>query len=402
MKRKLYLYFLSIIIRILSFFFKKKDILIFYGNHQFYHFEGNLKYLFSDCLNNKLKYKIFYLCLNKELFNDINKKGYPAIFWQDKNFSVSDLMILLKAKYVIADYDFAKLETSVLAYTLLEKATRIQLWHTRPTVKKPISEKLDNKNFFKKGSLDYSRQIHRKSFSYLISPLNEEEIENLTYRGFKFKEIYKCKSLKIQFLKKKNYTALDLINTPDFLIKDKMPNIKKVLLLPTANFKNYNLKKEDNFSLINDLNFDEIDQKIINQNIKLFVKLHRLDQKQNYKEYKNIIFIPAYSDIYTNLNFFDYFLTDFSSICYDLLQLKKPIILCCKKISKKNYTQNFIKVYESLNLVQKEDSLYEFLKNPDMYLNKNNFDISKIDSLNNQINNSIEKDAKDCLCEILK
>ena len=95
-------------------------------------------------------------------------------------------------------------------------------------------------------------------------------------------------------------------------------------------------------------------------------------------------------------------MTDFSSICYDLLQLKKPIILCCKKISKKNYTQNFIKVYESLNLVQKEDSLYEFLKNPDMYLNKNNFDISKIDSLNNQINNSIEKDAKDCLCEILK
>ena len=142
----------------------------------------------------------------------------------------------------------------------------------------------------------------------------------------------------ICFIKEKEPETLDILN--------QIKKYKKIIIyLPTFR------EKADN-DLRRIIDFDLLEKKLREKNYLLIVKQHpniRLSKENNYK---NIILLKSTMDVYLIIPFTDVLITDYSSVLFDYILLKKPIILF--PYDKENYLyeeKGFYFDYMKLNII---------------------------------------------------
>ena len=150
---------------------------------------------------------------------------------------------------------------------------------------------------------------------------------------------------------------------------DQLKNSKKVkiLICPSSSREIYSDKNLNKFDAgylknsnyqdyLNELDLEILDKKI-NNNVEVYIKYHTTFYEKKLhlknKKFKNIFIIDGYSDIYPTLFYFDYLVSNWSSILYDFIFLEKPVILALnyekfEKNDKGQRNENFSKFFNTL------------------------------------------------------
>ena len=167
---------------------------------------------------------------------------------------------------------------------------------------------------------------------------------------------------------------------------DQLKNSKKVKILicpssPRKIYSDKNLNKFDAGYLensnyqdyLNDLDLEILDKKI-NNNVEVYFKYHTTFYEKKLhlknKKFKNIFIIDGYSDIYPTLFYFDYLVSNWSTILYDFIFLEKPIILALNyeefiTDDKGKRNENFFEFFKTLYNCKDINEFTKFLNNPE-------------------------------------
>ena len=84
----------------------------------------------------------------------------------------------------------------------------------------------------------------------------------------------------------------------------------------------------------------------------------------------NVFIINGYSDIYPTLYYFDYLVSNWSTILYDFIFLEKPVILALNyeefvKNDKGKRNENFFEFFKTLYNCKNINEFIKFLNNPE-------------------------------------
>lgn len=370
---------------------KKKILIIFGYNHQYY-FSGASKML-SIKLKKFKNFEFYYLTTRIDIYDLMQKNNIPSLLWDANNIKKNEMDILLQSKVVISEFDFSEMETCKILYSLLYGAKKIQVWHGRAFGYLNKINKSLNRKFFT-SSRTFYRYLDRKTYFALLSPMLENEHKSLEIQDYNFeykKELGNCKL----DLVKKNHTDDELINvdinTYNYVKKSKKI---KILICPSSpriihgDFKGIN----DSYNYLPKIDLDIIDKMLENSNIEIFIKYHMIDTNHTKsKNYKNVRIINSDNDIYPLLYYFDFFVTNHSTIMYDFLFLKKPIIIAMDinkftELDPAKRFVNFNKFMETFYNCRTLNNFYKFIKNPEIIQKEKMLYQKKIDELNYKIN----------------
>lgn len=260
---------------------------------------GNLKAIYNRMieLNLDKKYNISYFC-SKTII-----KYNP--------FNILKYIIKLSNKNIIIVDDYAPILGSI---KLKKHVKFIQTWHAGLGFKS-----VGYSRFGKDGSPHPTKSVHRK-YTQVISSSDEFTEALMEVFG-----LDKSKFINTGMARLDNFLDKDLINKKKEKIYKKYPNLigKKIILFaPTYRGKN----QESAYYDINKLDLNRID-KFCGDKYIFAIKLHPfIEQKIDYKKYKNIIDISNYIEINDLYYIMDILITDYSSNYYEASILKKPII----------------------------------------------------------------------------
>ena len=282
-------------------------------------YADNSKHLFEYVAENNKEIKVIWLSKNKKIVKKLRSNNYCSY----GTYSLKGYYYTLRAKFIF-------ISTSILDvnYYVAGNSKIIQLWHGTP-LKKIMYD--DKKTFngdtllrniyyilfpFKKKARDYSD-------AFFMVP--SETVKKT------FLSAFKCPDSNVYIT---GYSRNDALFNPNKIIEcsiyDKLKqyfNEYKIgLYLPTHRNEGGKLFIEtllDEFILLNEY--------LKKNKIILLVKLHYYHQKEindsNIK-FSNIVFIKdseINDDIYNILPIADFLLTDYSSVYFDYLLLKRPI-----------------------------------------------------------------------------
>ena len=370
---------------------KKKILIIFGYDHQYY-FSGASKML-SIKLKNSKDFEFYYLTTRKDIFNLMQKNNIPSLLWDTNNINKNDMDILLQSKIVISEFDFSEMETCKILYSLLYGAKKIQVWHGRAFGYLNKIDKSLKRKFFT-SSRTFYRYLDRKTYYALLSPMFENEYKSLSIQDYNFELKKTLGNCKFDLIKK-NHTDDELINV-DINTYNHVKKSEKIKILICSgspriihgDFKEIN----DTYNYLPKINLDIMNSMLENSNIEIFIKYHMIENNHTKsKNYKNIKILNSDYDIYPLLFHFDYFVTNYSTIMYDFLYLKKPIIIAMdiNKFTKLDPAKRFVNFNEFMetfyNCKTLED-FYEFIKNPEIIEKEKLLYQKKIDELNQKIN----------------
>lgn len=282
-----------------------------YGNN----YSDNSKYFF-EYVNSTEKKEItaIWLTKNTDVIESLDSKGYKAFHVN----SLKGIYYSLRAKYGVlssGNYDINPYLTGNMFL--------IQLWHGIPLKKIMYDDKINQ------NETGYSRVLnlifpyrHRK-YSMLIA--SSEEVREKMAQSFRVeKRIVKITGFprnEAFNMKTTHYPLLKELN-------DHKKEGKSIgIYLPT-------FRDENPDQFINEIieSFNEIDNKLESINCIIYVKMHYMHLSSLAE--KNIIFrnfriiqdSEVKSDIYPLLPLSDFLITDYSSIYFDYLLLRKPMI----------------------------------------------------------------------------
>ncbi len=287
-------------------------------NHAFL---DNSKYLFLHVLQNNPEIKAFFITENKKLLDFLKKKNLPVISkWSIKGFYYG-----LKAQfYIISAY------IDDINYWTSGGAIIFNLWHGIPLKKiefdiktGPLAKRFRNPKLYTKIFKPYFyKKPHfvlstSEITTTLFSSAFRIPLQNCPILGYPRTDIF-FKS-KAKLLEHINKFEPSYLNKLIFFTQQ----FSKVLIyMPTW--------RDDHYNFLNAAfpDIQELNQILKKQNALLVLKLHPNDNSlKTFQEKSNIKILQAKFDIYPFLPFTDVLITDYSSIYFDYLLLKKPIIM---------------------------------------------------------------------------
>ena len=262
-------------------------------------YSDNSKYLFQYILENHPEIHPIWITRNNKVLFELRKNGLPV----QKRFSLNGFYSIVKAGFAFeteGDQDISP---------FMNKKTKvIQLWHG-------VAPKKANWNGFNQ---DGDRR--RTNYWMASSEQNKGTLQELF--GMSSNHIYVT-----------GYPRNDTFVKPHVQhpviqeLNQKYSNYKKVIYMPThRNFGSEGMafSKETMFAL---------DKKLRERDIVMVYKPH-FHELQNYldieNEFTNIVLAKdqeKYQDVYGYICDFDLLISDYSSIIYDFLCAKKPIVL---------------------------------------------------------------------------
>ncbi|WP_205739316.1 CDP-glycerol glycerophosphotransferase family protein [Halocella sp. SP3-1] len=324
--KKLILLLINCCVLILTFFIPKTDRIIIVGGWFGERFADNSKHFFLNVFNNKYKLnisKIIWITRDEQVFKELRENGFLVF----KVWSLLGIWYHLRAKYHVIDQTLSDINPFFSV-----RSKRINLWHGFPLkkigiymknnhIRKPqygtlkwTIDKITFKgcwfDYYLLATSEFSAEIIGRAFEIskeriIISgyPRNYEPfIENPFIFITENERIYRNR---IQGFIDKGYKAVGYFPT----FRDK----KETLIFGTKDLKELNKF----------LDFCE------KSKLKVVGKFHFAGKKDSFNgadEHDAFINLPSDADVYTFLSQIDILITDYSSIYYDFLLWKKPII----------------------------------------------------------------------------
>lgn len=271
---------------------KKEKIIVFWSYH-WLQYSWNPMALFEYSLENLSDYNCYWSTWDKELYNHLVSKKIPVIY----KYSLSWIIILLKAKYLVIDHWLRDVMFSFDFW--LSNIKLIQTWHGTPLKKLTISS-----NFSKLHKYAILREF--KNYSLILSP--SRDIGNI------FKDVFQNQNVEVS-----GYPRNDILISKWNSHFD-IDSIKEIVYAPTFRDKSTITPFDAN-------SVHELDRFLWSKNYKLLIKLHPSDgSKLIYDWLSNITLVPKNTDIQNLLVTADILITDYSSVFFDFMLSWKPIV----------------------------------------------------------------------------
>lgn len=328
---KVFKYFVRLVLNILtligSSLIPKKKNLVVVGGWKGRRFADNSKYLFIEYLEKyEGHYELYWITDDITIYNDIRGK-YDKVLLKR---SLKSLWIHFRAKYHIIDQSYQ----DILGWTSV-CAIRINLWHGLPLkriwraqchsnkstkIQRFLGDKLyDNlsKMFFIGFWSDFkllvpSEYVRDNFFAHCIS---QRQIKNVILAPYP-RVSYLRGCFSNPFLTNSEAEYIRRFTS----IKDNGGKI--IVYMPT--FRDSQSYLPMGVSTIQEI--EEFNFFLEKNNMHFFLKPHPADLVLLQVAKSHIHLIDAQSDIYPMLPYTDCLVTDYSSISFDYLALKKPVV----------------------------------------------------------------------------
>ena len=347
-----------------------------------------------------------------EMLNDKKYKDYKFIWafikpnefkFLEKNPRTSIVEVNspeYKKAYSQAKYWFTP---SRLPDYIIPKSNQIyvQFWHGTPLKRLGFDIEVKGKNALntiKEWTHKYEYDASR--YSYMVSPSKFTTEKYIS--AFNLKKINKDKCII-----ETGYPRNDALFTYDDSYVSKLkkdlglPNNKKIILYaPTWRDDQHQAGVGYTYKL--GLDFDNFQKKFSKDYIILFRTHYLVASSIDLSKYKGFIFdVSNYSDINDLYILSDIILTDYSSVFFDYANLKRPMIFYMYDLE--DYKNNMRDFYFDLDelpgpIVEKEEDLYNELKNIDKYWNKYK---KKYDLFNKKFNYLDDKNSSKRVLDII-
>lgn len=361
--------FLSPVYTVLSFIIKKNDVVILTSSHNM-EFSDNSKALFEALIEKAfLKNKIYFV-INDEVKREQLNKLYPGCFIGNKK--LKHFKIILSAKYWFA----SALEMPAPGFFNKYFREVYHLGHGMTLKKSGVWG--NEAKWYKK--IYYKLITSNISYSFVTTDFFKEKI--MAIYGFSSNQITfspQPKTAQIAFPLPVN----------DFILLDKTAT--NILHAPTWRpFSDVKLLPFE------DLNLSDFEQFLLENNIHLWLRVHpRFEQNIDASIIclKNIHLFSSkkYPEVNEYLSYFDALITDYSSIYFDYLTLKRPVLFFDYDFKEYNKQVGVIDDYEEIKSTQTTSSQQHFIEQL-IRVKNGEFDLVKIRAANKLANFDIPND----------
>ncbi|MFH1727512.1 MAG: CDP-glycerol glycerophosphotransferase family protein [Pseudomonadota bacterium] len=357
---------------------KNKKMFIFISKQQWGgKFSDNIKYLFlylNELKENNIRY--YYLTENKITFNDLKKQELPVLYYP----SIKSILYLFRTGHVVVD---STCWISKLKYFILLNSKKIQLWHGI-ALKKVGRSNIKNKNKYDEDTRSTTFKIannykmHKYNQTYpnydIFLSTSEFITKNVFEPSFIYKNLIECGYPRndVFFHDNKHYLLGCDIECINWVIKCKKDGFKTILYSPTYRDTGGNSIEQ------NVLNIEKFDDFLKKNKFKLIIKFHPNESfdLKSLENTSNIYIYESKKDLNPLLPKIDLLLTDYSSIYFDFLYAKRPIVFFPYDLNKyQAKDREFYFDYNEItpgpkciNQQQLEESIYKILaEKKDLY-----------------------------------
>lgn len=322
--KKSIILFINLFVLLLSLFVKKTDKVVVVGGWFGQRFADNSKYLYLYLNENKDIFeidKVIWITKSKIVEKELLENNFEVY----SNWSIKSMWYHLRAKYHFID----QAPNDINSFFSV-RSKRINLWHGFP-LKKIGTYMKNNGDKNSENGINFLKKITVRGFwsdhyllatsdftSKILSRAFDISLNNVIISGYprNYEPLLKNP---IQFIPKNEEKYY-------YEIKSYKDNGYKVIFyLPTFrdNSETFIFGSKDNNELHDFFDFCEKNK------IKIIGKFHfagKNDKVGDIKNHQAFLNLPSNTDVYTFLNFVDLLITDYSSIYYDFLLWKKPVI----------------------------------------------------------------------------
>lgn len=287
------------IIYLISYFIPKENNLWIFGSWFGEKYNDNSKYLFEYVNKNHPEIRAVWLTKNDNTFKIVKEKGFEVC----KMNTLTAHLLSLRAGICVITQSVS----SDLNLFVGKKTKIIQLWHGTPL--KKIYYDAHNVSWMGKLLMIFFPHL-KENYSILIAP--SKKVKDIFSTAFNINE----NKIKIT-----GYPRNDgLLDN-----KNSISNSFKGIYLPT-------FRDNSEFNLFEyNFNLSKVEKSLKKLNTDLCIQLHPQDnlniaQLNQISKNSDHIHYITFEDLYSNLKYFDFLITDYSSIFFDYLLLEKPII----------------------------------------------------------------------------
>ena len=306
---------------------KNKTIWIF-GSWKGETYNDNSKYLYEYVYKKTdSPIRAIWLTKKKSIIEQLKKEGKECYYF----YSLPGMCYSIIAGVAVVSRTWFDLPFTTLLFP--QRTLYVQLWHGTPLKK---LDKLLRGSLFSQILKIIFRVYSGRDYDLVISA-TEKNV-------FIYQDIFSISKKNIKILGQPRNDAL-FSQKKEIMVPARKKK-KIILYMPTWRSYPYNyFDKKFGFDL------KKLESFLYKENCLLVVKLHFHDQEKYKKQFssKYIIFINDIDDIYPYLSSVDILLTDYSSIFYDFLLVKKPIIFLPFDIAR--YTKDVGEFYHGYEKV---------------------------------------------------
>ena len=347
----------AIAVRFLVYWIPRNKHLIVYGGAMDY-FIDNVKYLFIRHHETMPDYKHVWLTRRSSTYELISSKGF-RVFMSN---SFKGWYYLLRAGFFISD-DYIDRYAS---HNCSVGAVRINLWHGIPFKMIGWIKADDEPAFQPKGWFWEKFIAHHLHGDYCLSTSTSIcqhfsaslhfPLENIYISGYpRTIPFFMDEPHRVQFIQK--YESKEMLDT---YMRVKEMKCRRLMYMPTFRDKNVNYINEAIPS------WEDLNEVLMQNNVCLYLKLHRMTPTPRNKQYSNIIVLDSSLDIYPLLPLFDGLISDYSSIMSDFGLLNRPVVLYTFDLEQyisqsRPVFKRFWDVYERLTILHNYEELKNFI-----------------------------------------
>jgi len=287
-------------------------------------YNGNSKFLFEYVNENHPEIRAVWITKNEKTLKLIKEKGFEVY----KMNSLNAHVLSLRASVCIVSHSVF----SDLNLFITRKTKIVQLWHGTPL------KRIHYDAGFGVKSLSLKDKLLMTFFPHLNEEL-KEDFSVLTAPSLEAKEKFSSAfHLEENRIKITGYPRNDGLFDG---IKSKYGNFSGIYL-PT-------FRDNSEFDIFGyDFDLSKIENTLTRLDIDLYIQVHPYDDINN-KTLEKIqldsdhIHCVTFDDLYSNLKYFDFLITDYSSVYFDYLLLERPIIFA--PFDYENYTKGDRELY---------------------------------------------------------
>lgn len=317
-----------------SFIIKRNPDLWVFGSWNGQLYNDNSKYLFEFIINEKKDINAIWITKNKKLLKKLKSNGKPALYC----YSLKGIYIQLRAG---ACFFTQSHRLDLLGAAVAKEALLFQLWHGMP-LKKILNDDVLYKsktNNVVKVTLEKLFPWTADKWDRVISPsIGSEDIFASAFGG-------NTKIINSGFPRNKKIQDISLSSDR---LNEKISNI---IYMPT--FRGSPKSSESNkliekYLQKNGFDFQLINEYCIKNNQNFYIKLHPSNDfsesvKRQINLLSNIYLLDSNFDFYEEAHKFDLLITDYSSVFFDFILSKRPILHVAFDIN--DYIKNSRELY---------------------------------------------------------